>query len=87
VKKVNKNSPALHLNSPALRWVFGGQIAPSPWPYECNAQIICIGKKINLHPPCPFNNKKKILNKKSSRTPSPFNNKKKIKTIDLAPLQ
>ncbi len=35
MKKVNKNSPA-------LRWVFGGQTAPSPAHCERSAQIICI---------------------------------------------
>ncbi len=43
MKKVNKNSPALHSNSPAQRWVFGGQTAPSPAHCEHSAQIICIG--------------------------------------------
>jgi len=42
MKKVNKNSLTLYLNSRTLWWLFGDQTAPSPWPYECNAQIICI---------------------------------------------
>jgi hypothetical protein len=41
VKKVNKNSPT-------LRWVFGGQTTPIPAHYERNAQIICIGRFMDL---------------------------------------
>jgi hypothetical protein len=43
VKKVNRNSPALRENNPALQYVFGGQTAPSPAHCERSAQIICIG--------------------------------------------
>ncbi len=43
MKKVNKNTLALRSNSPALPHVFGGQTILGPWPYECNAQMICIG--------------------------------------------
>jgi hypothetical protein len=28
------------------KWVFGGQTTPSPCPYECSGEIICIGKNV-----------------------------------------
>jgi hypothetical protein len=64
VKKVNKNNPALHSNNPTLQWVFGGQIAPSPWHYKCNVQIICIGEKKTLtSTPSPSTVKEIKINK------------------------
>jgi hypothetical protein len=43
VKKVNKNSPALRENSPALLCIFSGQTAHSPRHYTRNARITKIG--------------------------------------------
>ncbi len=49
MKKVNKNSPHPALkHSPSLRWVVGGQTAPSPRPCGRGGQIICIGSRNKL---------------------------------------
>jgi hypothetical protein len=45
VKKVNKNSLPLRLNSLALWGLFLGQTASSFLHYDRSAQIICIGSK------------------------------------------
>jgi hypothetical protein len=34
--------PKARVATPPLQWVFCGQTAPSPYPYECSGQIICI---------------------------------------------
>jgi len=48
VKKVNKKSPALRENSPALLCIFFGQTAHSPPHYTRNAPITKIGNPLTF---------------------------------------